>query len=136
MKHIEPVESGETQLCLEGRRISSYTQDHDGLPFVNDPALRQRLEFKRAFDDGLSSLDAALRNESDGEISDGRVIVPPFSGGTDSKGFSETVTIFQVPSNQQFTDLPRTNRGRRQQYQNAAERQRAYRERRRQAIAA
>ncbi len=54
MKHIEPIGPKEAQLCLEG--ISSYASE-DGVPFVNGAALRQRLEYKRAFDESWNSID-------------------------------------------------------------------------------
>ena len=56
MPHLEPIAVGETQLCLEGRRISSYAIDSDGLPFVSDGRVRQSLRFKNAFDELLASL--------------------------------------------------------------------------------
>jgi hypothetical protein len=51
MNHLEPIEAGETQICSDGLRISSYTMEESGLPFVSDFSIRQALESKRAFDE-------------------------------------------------------------------------------------
>lgn len=69
LSHLEPIESGETQICSEGIRVSSY-ETVDGVSFTTHSALQQSLEYKRAFDESWAGI-----NEP--ELKDEPEIKPP-----------------------------------------------------------
>jgi hypothetical protein len=129
---------GETQVTA-GLRVSSYATDSvfdsDGIPVTasSRKCVLSALQAKVAFDRGLRAINETpsprpepLRNA---DFEDRRVIVPSKETVTDSKGLSESVTKLEVTQNQQVTETPKIRVGRRRQFANAAERQRAYRAR-------
>jgi hypothetical protein len=59
----------------------------------------------------------------------GDVTASPSEGVTDSKGLSESVTKLQPVQNQQDADSTKKTVGRRRKFATAAERQKAYRQR-------